>query len=263
MEITFSELDIEYLIAAVDEASSAVMKIYQDPQFATWEKDDASPLTSADLISNEILVTALVKRWPDIPVLSEELLNMFAEGESPSAYWAIDPIDGTKEFIKRNGEFTINVALIVDGKPHLGLLAAPALSLLFVGLVGSGAKEREAGNWKALAPIQSIDINDTSKPIRVAVSRSHPSNELNEWLKKFSQHTQVAMGSSLKFCLIAQGKVDCYPRFGPTCLWDTAAADAILRSLGGGIYQWNPDIEPIMLDYSLPKNYLHPSFIAF
>ena len=263
MENTFSDLDIDYLITAVDKASSAVIKIYQDPQFDTWQKDDASPLTSADLISNEILVNALVNRWPEIPVLSEELLNIFVEGESPSAYWAIDPIDGTKEFIKRNGEFTINVALIVDGKPRLGLLAAPALSLLFIGLVGSGAKERDAGNWKNLEPIQSVNIHDTSKPISVAVSRSHPSTELNEWLTKFSQHTQVAMGSSLKFCLIAQGKVDCYPRFGPTCLWDTAAADAILRSLGGGIYQWNQNADPVELDYSQPKNYLNPSFIAY
>jgi len=263
MKIDFFDTNLVYLVEMMDSASAGVMQIYQGKQIESWEKEDRSALTAADLLSNEIIVEALQKKWPNIPILSEESVNQFQAKQYVPQYWAVDPLDGTKEFIKKNGEFTVNVALIEEGKPTIGLLAAPAQSLLYIGIMGDGARIREKGIWSNLPAITRCNLDNRFAALRVAVSRSHPSPELNTWLKNFSNHVATPMGSSLKFCLIAQGLADCYPRFGPTCIWDTAAADAILRSLGGAIVQWPIEVSQKALDYAFPANHLNPSFIAF
>ena len=263
MKIAFSDEDMAYLIEVIDFASAGVMQVYQGKEIDSWQKEDHSSLTAADLLSNQIIVDALQKKWPRIPILSEESVNQFQAKQYVPLYWAVDPLDGTKEFIKKNDEFTINVALIEEGKPILGLLAAPALSLLYIGIEGDGARIRNNGIWTNLKPIIRCDLASPIDHLRVAVSRSHPSAELDQWLTKLTEPQLIPMGSSLKFCLIAEGKADCYPRFGPTGLWDTAAADAILSSLGGEIVRWPPGDSPQLLDYGYPASYLNPSFIAY
>lgn len=255
--------DLDQLIQIIDRASKGVMQIYLTKEIKVQTKEDRSALTAADLLSHQIIVESLKVNWPTIPILSEESANEFTPGQSIPLYWAIDPLDGTKEFIKRNDEFTINIALIKDGAPILGLMAAPALSLLFVGWKDHGARLRDKGNWKWLSPLARLNLNHLPKRLRVAVSRSHPSIELDQWLGQLLDYEVIPMGSALKFGLIAQGKVDCYPRFGSTCLWDTAAADAILRSLGGKIVRWPLDEPPQPLEYGYPASSLNPSFIAY
>ena len=255
--------DIDHLINAVDQASQAILSWYGDHSInSTKFKEDQSPLTEADLASNEILLQALLARWPNVPVLSEESKNTFSDNESPDYYWAVDPLDGTKEFIKKNNEFTVNVALISHGQPIFGILAAPALDLLFVGSIDRGAQKRSKGEWTSL-PYQSesFDHRNYQQHIKVAGSRSHPSSDLMDWLNLFQSYEFLEMGSSLKFCLVAEGKVNCYPRLGPTCLWDVAAGEAILRAVGGRILSWK-DSSQLGIHYTYPKNVLNDYFLA-
>jgi 3'(2'), 5'-bisphosphate nucleotidase len=241
------------LIPLVDLAGEAIMRIYQQADHGIEIKDDQSPSTQADLQANTILVEGLKKLWPSIPVLSEEGGDDFAEGEEPFFYWAVDPLDGTKEFIKRNGEFTVNVALICKGDPVLGAVLAPALDRLYVGFSNKScafensntsniasaypiknAMKREAGEWVNIE-VSNISKNESHRLIRIASSRSHPSPELADWLKKFKSYEAIEVGSSLKFCMVAEGLIDVYPRFGPTCIWDTAAGHAVLIGAGGRV----------------------------
>jgi 3'(2'), 5'-bisphosphate nucleotidase len=265
---------LEKLIPLVDEAGAAIMRIYVAPNIDVEVKDDQSPLTQADLQANAILVTGLQKHWPEIPILSEEGGNPFKEDDEPELYWAVDPLDGTKEFIKRNGEFTVNVALIHKGNPVLGVVLAPALDQLYVGYSNENntfepdtpirnAQKRVGAHWDDIA-VSQFDITNkdelSKRPIRIASSRSHPSEELAEWLKQFPNYEAIEVGSSLKFCLVAEGKIDVYPRFGPTCIWDTAAGHAVLKGAGGEVLQVEQG--KIML-YHRPQNILNSFFIAF
>jgi 3'(2'), 5'-bisphosphate nucleotidase len=228
-------------------------------------KNDSSPLTTADLASNEVLVKGLQTQWPHIPVLSEESVNTFAEGEQPKFYWAVDPLDGTKEFIKGNGEFTVNIALVVNGKPQVGVVGAPALGLMYVGAFGDAcdfdahAKKRDDNGWKRIQ-VSGVSVDRLGdQALRVAMSRSHPSAELAKWLEQFRAADGRDIGSSLKFCLVAEGAVDVYPRLGPTCIWDTAAGHALVQAAGGVVKQW--DGSPLL--YSEPAKTLNPFFIAW
>ena len=244
---------IDSLVPLVDMAGEAIMRIYQQADLGVQIKDDQSPLTQADLQANSILVEGLKKLWPSILVLSEEGGDIFTEGEEPTFYWAVDPLDGTKEFIKRNGEFTVNVALIFKGDPVLGVVLAPAFDRLYVGYSNrsyafensntsridsaypiKNAMKREAGVW-ANIEVSNINKNESHRPIRIASSRSHPSPELADWLKQFESYEAIEVGSSLKFCMVAEGLIDVYPRFGPTCIWDTAAGHAVLIGAGGRV----------------------------
>jgi 3'(2'), 5'-bisphosphate nucleotidase len=266
---------IDGLLPLVDLAGEVIMRVYQQADLGVQIKDDQSPLTQADLQANTILVEGLKKLWPKIPVLSEEGGDVFSKGEEPIYYWAVDPLDGTKEFIKRNGEFTVNVALIFRGDPVLGIVLAPALDKLYVGCCNINrafkdsdtsntasaafdkkAMRREAGLWVNIE-VSNFNKKDSYRPIRIATSRSHPSPELADWLKQFKSYEAIEVGSSLKFCMLAEGAIDIYPRFGPTCIWDTAAGHALVIGAGGAV----KNIDGIALNYSGSK-LINEHFIA-
>ena len=242
--------DLDYIIALVDQAGTAIMKIYQDLNtFAKGQttKVDHSPLTQADLIANQILVKGLKSRWPTTPILSEEGADSFRIDEEPDCYWAVDPLDGTKEFMKRNDEFTVNVALINLGSPILGVVFAPALDSMYLGYRDqdsrllknkSIAKKRSQGKWQQIA-VSSESLSNLKRPVRIVISRSHPSMELQNWLKRHPNHELLEAGSSLKFCYVAEGKANLYPRLGPTCIWDTAAGHAVVFAAGGVVKNAN------------------------
>ncbi|MDO9217126.1 MAG: 3'(2'),5'-bisphosphate nucleotidase CysQ [Lacisediminimonas sp.] len=246
----------DYLVALTDAAGRAIMRVYASPDLGITSKADASPLTAADLAANEVIVHGLASKWPEIPILSEEVRNQFGPDETPPLYWAVDPLDGTKEFIKRNGEFTVNIALIENGRPVLGAIGAPALDALYIGVVGLGARKRIAGQWADMG-VRKPAV-DRLGAMRVAQSRSHPSPEVAAFLQQFGQLESREVGSSLKFCLLAAGEADIYPRFGPTCIWDTAAGHAILVAAGGAVVR----VSGQALTYAHPGQVLNPHFIA-
>lgn len=251
---------INSIVPLVDLAGEAIMRIYQHADYSVQIKDDQSPVTQADLQANVILVDGLKKLWPSIPVLSEEGGDLFINDRSSMCYWAVDPLDGTKEFIERNGEFTVNVALIHRGDPVLGVVLAPALNRLYVGYRNDRgtfkcrksleilsiipekiAMKREVDKWINIHVGQFAE-KDFQRSIRVASSRSHPSRDLAIWLKRFEKYEVIEVGSSLKFCMVAEGLIDIYPRFGPTCVWDTAAGHAILIAAGGAVFNYKMNV---------------------
>ena len=202
-------------------------------------KDDKSPLTEADTKSNEIICEALEKAYPEIPLLSEENKEVpYEERKDWEYYWCIDPIDGTKEFIKKNGEFTVNIALIHNDTPVLGVVYAPALGDMYKAKKGDGAFKNDQK--------LPLEVNETpEKSLRVVASKSHLSEETQAFIDEVAKSTesieQVSKGSSLKLVMVAEGSADIYPRFAPTMEWDTAAADAIVRESGKMTYQFEND----------------------
>lgn len=247
--------DIQFLIDLADHASSAILKIY-DSEHGVVFKGDQSPVTHADLIADAIICKGILSRWPDTFILSEESRSNTKE-QSPRSFWAVDPLDGTKEFINKNGQFTVNIAWVENGQPILGLIAAPALDVLYVGWVGHYAKKRLKQNWSTLSKV-GAEANwlNTEQVLRVAASRSHPSPELDDWLSQYPHHIVNELGSSLKICAVAEGLADCYPRLGRTCYWDIAAGHAILSAVGGNIWQWpvNKRTPLCYLDINSPFN---------
>lgn len=233
------------------EASKAIMEIYSR-DFEVEYKDDNSPLTKADLQANEIICNSLINLYPNIPIMSEENKQTDYEIRKDwDYYWCIDPIDGTKEFIKKNGEFTINIALIYNHEPILGVVYAPAIDVMYSAKKGFGAFK----NGEKL-PIK----RDDNKYIIVA-SKSHMSKETQTYIqniKTTKEKELISMGSSLKLCLVADGSAECYPRIAPTMEWDTAAADAIVRESGKMTYQFETNIP---LSYN-KKNLLNPNFVV-
>ncbi|QOP41552.1 3'(2'),5'-bisphosphate nucleotidase CysQ [Sulfurimonas marina] len=229
-----SSIDIEAIKALALEAGEAIMKIYvQD--FAIEYKEDNSPLTEADLKANEIICSTLEKLYPNIPIMSEETQDApYSVRKNWDYYWCIDPIDGTKEFIKKNGEFTVNIALIHKDTPVLGVVYAPVKEELYWAVKDQGAFK----NGIKL-PLK-INHNPEDK-LLVLTSRSHLTQETKDFIASFDTKKieQKAVGSSLKLCMIAAGEADIYPKLGPTSEWDTAAADAILREAGKMVYQFD------------------------
>lgn len=247
----------EYLPEVVNLSIQAGRKILQiyETDFDVEQKSDDSPLTAADMAAHETIVEGLTRLFPDIPVLSEESADIpFAERQTWETYWLVDPLDGTREFVKRNGEFTVNIALIEKGEATLGVIYAPVLKTTYAGCRGGSA-------WKQVddGPEEMISVRDFSpaQPI-VAGSRSHRGDSLNTFLEKLGQHHLVSMGSSLKSCLVAEGKADIYPRFGPTSEWDTAAAQAIVESAGGQLVTL--DMKPMR--YNTKASLLNPHFMV-
>jgi len=170
----FSQDEVDFIIAAIDQASKTILEIYTTDFFVA-NKEDQSPVTQADLLANTILIQALSQRWPNIPILSEESNESMSQDGCLDYYWAIDPLDGTKEFIQKNGQFTVNVALIDKGRPIFGIVAAPAIDLLYVGQIEKGVQKRHGSSWSELATISSEpDWSNNQLPIRVVASRSHP-----------------------------------------------------------------------------------------
>lgn len=239
-------------------AGEAIMAIYSQP-FAVEYKSDESPLTAADKGAHEVIVRALARLTPDIPVLSEESgPQVMTERLGWRRYWLVDPLDGTKEFVSRNGEFTVNIALIEEGAPRWGLVYAPVLDKLWYGGKGLGAWCIADGRHEA---IQTRPHREGS-PWRVVGSRNHLSRETLDYLARFGDMERgeielVSMGSSLKFCIIAEGGAELYPRLAPTCEWDTGAAQAVLEGAGGSVTRL--DGEPLV--YNKP-DILNPWFVA-
>ncbi|MGM0927703.1 MAG: 3'(2'),5'-bisphosphate nucleotidase CysQ [Pseudomonadota bacterium] len=242
------------------QAGDAIMAIYA-LDFSIEEKEDKSPLTEADKAAHEVIVAGLNALPEGIPVLSEEDAEGFAGADANGRYWLVDPLDGTKEFIKRNGEFTVNIALIENGKPVLGVVVAPALEVSYLAAQGVGAFKVEWGKDKIgeRQPIRAAGKPAEGATWRVVGSRSHPSPDLAEWLEKLGSHDMVPMGSSLKLCLVAEGQADVYPRLGPTCLWDTGAAHAVVEQAGGRV----ETLEGKALSYATPSEKLNPYFVVW
>ena len=247
---------IQPVVDIAARAGDAILAVYGSENFGVETKGDNSPLTLADKASHDTIVAALQKLTPTIPILSEEDSDIaWAERSAWPQYWLIDPLDGTKEFIKRNGEFTVNIALIQGHEAVLGVVHVPVKNRCFYGYRGAGSFERDAAG--DVRPIHAAAHAES--PLRVVGSRSHRGELLDAYLGKLGDHVMVPMGSSLKLCLIATGEADIYPRLGPTSEWDTAAAQAVVECAGGKVV--GIDGEPIK--YNAKENILNPHFLVY
>jgi 3'(2'), 5'-bisphosphate nucleotidase len=236
-------------------AGNEILKIYNSSDFGVQIKGDDSPLTKADLAAHNTIVDDLKSYTPDIPILSEESAEIpFKERSQWPKYWLVDPLDGTKEFIKKNDEFTVNIALIEDGNPILSVVYVPVHSIAYTAAKGYGA-------FKKVSDVRH-QIN-THKPARntpiVVGSRSHISPDVQIYLDKLGNHELKSMGSSLKFCLVAEGKADLYPRLGLTSEWDTAAAQCIVEQAGGRVVT----LDNQALKYNTKESLLNPYFMVY
>ena len=252
-------LDQEYikkLIKISKNAGDAIMDIYES-EFDVNFKSDQSPLTKADILSNKIICESLKKITPDVPILSEESSDIpYHERSKWNQYWLIDPLDGTKEFIKKNGEFTTNIALIYENRPIFGMIHVPASNEIFWGSKEAGAYHLSGDS---LSNKKKISVSKEKKDnLRIVSSRSHPSGGLKILLDKLEKFKLVSVGSSLKFCLIAKGEADCYPRLGPTCEWDTAAGEIIAESAGANVV----NLENKTMKYNRKEDFLNPHFLV-
>jgi len=243
------------VLDAVSKASSAILEVYATGHEVEYKADE-SPITRADRAAHEILADRLARLTPAIPVLSEEAeaTHAYAVRGAWPELWLVDPLDGTREFISRNGEFTVNVALVRDHRPILGVVAAPALGLTYYAAEGHGAFRVRGGQ----AP-DAIRVRKAADPLVVVGSRSHRGDSLDGLLAKLGPHQMRPMGSALKFCLVAEGSADFYPRLGPTSEWDTAAAQAVLEVAGGAV----TTLDGTPLRYNLRDTLLNPFFIAY
>lgn len=236
-------------------AGRAILEIYSQ-DFAVTHKSDQSPLTQADLASHRVICESLTRLTPSVPVLSEESAEI--EYETRSAwqdYWLVDPLDGTKEFVNRNGEFTVNIALISGKEPVMGVVHVPVSGTTYIGIVGRGATRQLDGGEPEAIHVQI----PCASPVRVVGSRSHANPRLAQYLETIGQYKLVSMGSSLKFCLLAEGKADLYPRLGPTSEWDTAAAHAVVLAAGGQVVT----LDNLPLQYNQKASLLNPAFLVF
>ncbi|MDE1473166.1 3'(2'),5'-bisphosphate nucleotidase CysQ [Xenorhabdus bovienii] len=231
------------------EAGAAIMAVYQDEQPLKVEhKMDDSPVTAADIAAHKIIKAGLMRIAPDIPLLSEEDPPVWEERKNWQRYWLVDPLDGTKEFIQRNGEFTVNIALIEDGVPVMGVVYVPVLNVLYAGQGHQAWKETNG---------QTIPIKVAAAMLpTVVISRSHMDEELKDYLTQLGTHQTLSVGSSLKFCMVAEGKAQLYPRFGPTNIWDTAAGHAVAIAAGAHVTDW----EGKTLNYAPRESFLNPGF---
>lgn len=233
--VSMTEQLLPQVIELAKKAGDAIMRIYRRSANDIVFKDDNSPLTEADLTSDRLITEGLTKINPNWPVLSEESADIpFARRSDWHRFWLVDPLDGTKEFIKRNDEFTVNIALVENGLPVLGVVFAPALDICFYGAKGQGAYvERNQ------LPVRRIFVADMDEQeaVKVVASRSHCDDRIAGLLERLGRYEYISMGSSLKICLVAEGAAHFYPRLGPTMEWDTAAAHAIVNEAGGTVCQ--------------------------
>lgn len=258
----WNDNQLDTLLRIAKTAGNAILSVYQRAgDIDVTIKDDNSPLTEADRDAHEIIIAELKEFTPSIPILSEESDGTSVDERlSWSRYWLVDPLDGTKEFIKRNGEFTVNIALINNGAPELGIVHVPVTNISYLGKTGVGAwKVAATGEVDAIS-IANFDLNQGQ--VRIVASRSHRGDLLDQLINtleaKLGEAEVVSMGSSLKICLLAEGKADIYPRLAPTSEWDTAAAHAVLAAAGGDIV----DTEFQALRYNQKESMLNPHFIA-
>jgi 3'(2'), 5'-bisphosphate nucleotidase len=252
---------IEVSSQAALEAGKSIMEVYRSGEFLTTIKSDDSPLTTADKSAQKIIIAYLSKT--NLPVLSEEGINIaYNKRKSWEYFWLIDPLDGTKEFIHKNGEFTVNIALIHRVKPIAGVVYAPSLDTLYFGSKETGVFKKEKGKFIQFSPLPEkrlFSVLSKSEQLRVVSSRSHPSPEVTNFIKQLKKVSLVSLGSSLKFMLLLENRADIYPRLGTTMEWDTTAAHAILNASNRGVYQMDLQSELI---YNKPV-LENPFFIAF
>lgn len=247
------------LLPAVVELARAagreILRVY-DSDFAVTLKDDRSPLTAADLASQRVIADGLQALAPDIPLLAEESAALdVADRRAWRTLWLVDPLDGTREFIKRNGEFTVNIALVHEHEPVLGVLYAPVPALCYYAARGTGAWREDAAGHRA-----AIHVTPTShEPPRVLASRSHRGRGIDALLERLGRHEIVSVGSALKFAQLAEGNADFYPRLSPTSEWDTAAGQAIVEAAGGRV----TDLQGEPLRYNARDTLINPDFIAW
>jgi len=250
---------LDAVIAIAKDAGEAIMQVYAT-DFDVEKKSDNSPLTQADLAAHTVIVSALKELTPEIPVLSEESDDLESDVRSSwQRYWLIDPLDGTREFVKRNGEFTVNIALIDSHESVLGVVYAPVTRLLYFAAKGQGAYKQHATGSAYQIHTRTFSMDR----LIVAGSRSHSDHNFQRFLHNIHVDTGavpelISMGSSLKICLVAEGAADVYPRLGPTSEWDTAAAHCVLQQAGGDIV----DFEGQALRYNTKVSLLNPSFFA-
>lgn len=246
--------DLLDIIAIARKAGEAILEVYQQ-DFDVHRKHDNSPLTQADLAAHNIIESGLSGLIPELPVLSEESADIpFSTRRQWPAYWLVDPLDGTREFIKRNGEFTVNIALIEHHQPVMGVVYAPVPDLLFYATAGLGAFRQSPG--ESAQPIQARAFDQGR--ITVAGSRSHAGEDLLRFLERIGPHELISMGSSLKICMVAEGRADVYPRLGPTSEWDTAAAQCVLEEAGGRLV----GMDGHSFRYNAKESILNPHFFA-
>ncbi|WP_224745923.1 3'(2'),5'-bisphosphate nucleotidase CysQ [Neiella litorisoli] len=246
---------VDAVIATAKKAGAEIMAIY-DRDFSIYEKDDKSPLTEADLAAHKVIVAGLQQLPVFYPILSEENADIdWAERQQWDTYWLVDPLDGTKEFIKKNGEFTVNIALVSNGVPVMGVVYAPAIDTLYWGAEGLGAYKQVADAAATTIKAAAAAAGET---VKVVGSRSHPSPDMAAYLEQFDSHEMVAMGSSLKLCLVAEGAAHVYPRLGPTSEWDTGAAHGVALQAGARVVT----VEGEPLTYNQKESVLNPYFIV-
>jgi len=245
--------DIISINDIVYRAGDAIMDIY-DSSFEVETKSDNSPLTIADKKSHCIIDEGLKNIFPDIPILSEEGKAIsYSERKQWDTFWLVDPLDGTKEFVKRNGEFTVNIALINNNYPIFGSVYAPYIKDLFWAFEGLGAwKSHNKDKEKKITVIPNADEK------RIVISRSHPNEKVSDFINQYKSHQLIRMGSSLKLCCIAEGKADIYPRLGPTSEWDIGAAQCVVEEAGGSVLEYESKLR---LSYN-KENILNPFFIV-
>ena len=245
---------IQSVIGITKKAGAVIMDVYKT-NFNIHIKNDKSPVTEADTGANDIITAGLLKIAPDIPILSEEGRDIpFKERSKWESFWLVDPLDGTKEYLKKNDEFTVNIAYMRDNQPVFGVVYAPALDVLYWG-------SREKGAFKSIAGESFNPIRVKSQlnnPIQIATSRSHPSSKMDKFLSQFDSFDLHPMGSSLKICSVADGTVHYYPRLGPTMEWDTAASHAVIKAAGGELIKYGTNLS---LEYN-KEDLLNPEFIA-
>jgi 3'(2'), 5'-bisphosphate nucleotidase len=250
---------LEGIVALVERAGEAILRIYESA-FVVSTKDDDSPLTQADLAAHRVLVEGLAALTPDIPIVSEESAPPpFDVRRNWLRHWLVDPLDGTKEFVSRNGEFTVNVALIEMGRPILGVVGVPAQGRVFVGSVPDARAECRSARGIDVLRTRPLDRR---RGVVVVASRSHGGERLETFIEalrgRFPDVARTSMGSSLKLCVLAEGGADLYPRLGPTSEWDIAAAQAVLEAAGGAV--WTFDRRA--LRYNRKESFLNPDFVA-
>lgn len=249
---------VEPLLAICEDAMQGIMNIYEETKDVVYEKkDDNSPLTEADKASHAIIVAGLSILTPEIQIISEEHKNLDYEDRKDLDYvWCVDPLDGTKEFIKRNGEFTVNIALIQDGKPVVGIVGLPAHNVIYYATEGHGAFKYENGQSQK---IEAANFTKNDKGLKIVASRSHMNDETKAFADQYDEATFVSRGSALKFTIIAEGNAHIYPRIAPTMEWDTAAAQAVLVEAGGSVVRYD-NHEPLTYN---KENLLNPFFVAY
>jgi 3'(2'), 5'-bisphosphate nucleotidase len=247
---------LEPVVRLAIAAGRQILDVYNSADFSVEHKQDNSPLTAADLASHRVIVDGLRELTPQLPVLSEESAGVpWQERSGWQRYWLVDPLDGTREFIKRNGEFTVNIALIEAGVPVLGVVHVPVSGVTYSAARGAGAFRQGADAQAVPVHVRSLPAG----PVMVVGSRSHRGDSLHAFLERLGQHEMVGMGSSLKLCLVAEGRADIYPRLGPTSEWDTAAAQCVVEQAGGFV----TDTSLRALRYNTKDSLLNPFFLVF